>query len=69
MQDIRNELAKDGLDAPTVRQLKRKLDPEGVRGLMDEVSDFEVVAFAEADARELRLGGRPIRERTAAGGP
>jgi hypothetical protein len=49
-----------GAEAPTVRQVKNWLDPDGARGLADEVADFEVLCYALVSHRELMRDGRAV---------
>jgi hypothetical protein len=66
VQDIERILRQDGLEvAPTVEQLTQKLDPSGQRGLLPEIADLEVLAYAAAGRRELlQDNGRPAGELT-----
>lgn len=61
-QEIDKELKARGIDTPSVRQVKNVLDPEGKRGLSDEVSDFEVLCYALVSHRELMRDGRPVTD-------
>jgi hypothetical protein len=65
VQDIDRALRQDGIDrAPTVAQVRRRLDPdpEQRRGLPVEVADVEVIGYAMASRRELLRAGVPVRE-------
>ncbi len=65
VQDIDRLLRQDGIErAPTVEQLRKRLDPAGQRGLTPDVADFEVMAYATASRRELLRGGKAEGERT-----
>lgn len=62
-EDIDRALRSDGLDAPTVAQVRRAWDPRGVKGLTPEVLDFLVLTFAEAQHRLLQTSeGKPLTE-------
>jgi hypothetical protein len=62
-QDIDRALRQDGIEqAPTAAQLRKRLDPGGQRGLLAEVADLEVMAYALAARRELVHGGVPVRD-------
>lgn len=62
-QDIDRALRQDGIEqAPTALQIRKRLDPSGQRGLLPEIADLEVVAYAMAARRELVHGGVPVRE-------
>lgn len=64
-QDVERMLRQDGIEkAPTVEQLRRRLDPGGQRGLPAEVADLEVIAYATAARRELLRAGTPARDTT-----
>ncbi len=62
-QNIRQSLDQQGMSVPTVAQLRRLRDPDDLRGLVREVAEFEIAAFAAADARELVLAGRAVSPR------
>jgi hypothetical protein len=43
-----------------VAQVKKRLDPDGVRGLPSDVSDLEVLCYALVARRDLRRAGRGV---------
>lgn len=61
-QEIDQQLRANGIDTPTVGQVKQCLDPQGVRGLMPEVADFAVRCYALCSHRELMRAGRPVAD-------
>ncbi|MCG5052490.1 MAG: hypothetical protein KA712_05985 [Myxococcales bacterium] len=61
-QEIDKRLRAEGIDTPTVDQVKRFFDPERVQGLLPEVADFVVRCFALATHREIWSAGRPQTE-------
>jgi len=61
-QEIDKRLRAQSIDTPTVRQVKNAQDAEGVRGLSDEVADFEVLCYALVSHRELTRDGRPVSD-------
>lgn len=63
VQDIERALRQDGIEkTPTAAQLRARLDPGGQRGLLAEIADLEVIAYALAVRREPMHGGVPVRE-------
>ena len=58
--DLDQKLRLEGIETPTVKVMKRLLDPSGVRGLTDEVADFEVAAYARIRGRELVRGSTVV---------
>lgn len=61
-QGIDQLLRADGIDTPTVRQVKYALDPQGVRGLLPEVADFAVRCYALVGHREILRAGHPVAD-------
>jgi hypothetical protein len=61
-QEIDKQLAASAVETPTVRQIKNCLDSEHVRGLSDEVADFEVLCYALVSHRELRRDDRAVTD-------
>ena len=61
-QDVDKSLRAQGIETPTVRQVKNALDTEGVRGPAEEVRDFEVLCYALVSHRELMRDGRPVSD-------
>ncbi len=59
--EIDRVLRARNIDTPDVATLERIFDPERVKGLTPEVSDFVVLAYATARGRELARGGQPLR--------
>jgi hypothetical protein len=64
VQEMDNALRADGIQTPTVAQVRKRLDAAGVRGLTRAVSDLEVVAYATASGRELMRNDRPLGDVT-----
>ncbi|HZL18927.1 MAG TPA: hypothetical protein VFG23_14400, partial [Polyangia bacterium] len=63
VQDVERLLRQDGIEkAPTAEQLKKRLDPQGQRGLPEEVADLEVLAYGLAARREILRGGSPVKD-------
>jgi len=60
-QEADNGLKAQGIDTPTVAQAQAHLAP-GAQGLVKEVSDFLVRAYALAGKREILRGGQPVRD-------
>jgi hypothetical protein len=61
-QEIDQQLRAEGIETPTVRQVKHCLDPLGARGLLPEVADFMVRCYALVSHREILRDGRPVVE-------
>jgi hypothetical protein len=61
-QEAENALRAQGIDTPTVAQVRRVFDTRGVLGLTPEVEDFLVLAYAIATGRELMRLGTPVRD-------
>ncbi len=61
-QDIDQKLRADGIDTPTVRQVKYCVDPQGARGLLPDVADFVVRCYALVSHREILRAGHPIAD-------
>lgn len=59
-QEIDQQLRAEGIQTPTVRQVKHCLDPQGVRGLLPEVADFAVRCYAIVSHREIMRAGNPV---------
>lgn len=62
IQEIDAALRRNGVQTPTVEQVKRAADSQGVFGLTQELSDFLVLAWALATNREVRHGGQVLAE-------
>ena len=59
--DIDRQLRAQNIDTPDVTTVQRLFDPEGVKGLVKEVADFVVLAYATVRGRDLVRGGMPLK--------
>jgi hypothetical protein len=65
LHDVGRILLQDAInEAPTVDQIRKRLDPGGQRGLLAEVADLEAMVYAIAARREILRGGAALKEPT-----
>ena len=60
LQEIEQARHQRGLDTPTVGDVRSWLDPEGNRGLLKEVQDLLVLAWATWSGRTLQRNGKSV---------
>jgi hypothetical protein len=61
-QEAENALRAQGIDTPSVAQVRRVFDTRGVLGLTPEVEDFLILAYGIATGRELVRLETPVRD-------
>ena len=59
LQELEQARQQQGIDTPTVADVRAWLDPAGKRGLLPEVQDLLILTWCSWSGRTLQRGGRP----------